>query len=233
MNLRAPYKPLEKVNLGISVAQAMLAQDAQPLHDLLPFSGAGIYALYYHGDFAAYGKLADINQTQGATVPIYVGKAIPEGGRKGVTLPVGVSGARLTRTLYRRLMEHAESIRATSLSINHFSCRYLVVDDIWIPLGESLLITRFSPLWNLLVDGFGNHDPGKGRYNGFAPKWDVLHPGRAWAPRCRPRVETAEQIAAEVASWLDQAPALVQSRYVIRESVAAYHVDRLDPRVED
>lgn len=233
MNPRAPYNPLEKVNLGISVAEAMLVQDAQTLHDLPPFSGAGIYALYYHGDFAAYSKLAHINLTQGATVPIYVGKAIPEGGRKGVILPSNGAGARVTRTLHKRLMEHAESIRATSLSVYDFSCRYLVVDDIWIPLGESLLITRFSPLWNLLLDGFGNHDPGKGRYNGLAPKWDVLHPGRAWAPKCRPRVETAEQIAAEVSSWLDQAPALMQSRYEVREAEAAYHVARFDPSIED
>lgn len=228
MSHRAPYNPLEKVNLGISVAEAMLSQDALPLAALSEFFGAGIYALYYQGDFAAYGKLAHINRTQGASAPIYVGKAIPEGGRKGVALPAGGSKGRGTRTLYKRLMEHAESIRATRLSIDDFSCRYLVVDDIWIPLGESLLISRFSPLWNLLVDGFGNHDPGNGRYNGLAPKWDVLHPGRSWAPKCKPRVETAEQIATEVASWLDQAPSLMQSRYMVREAEAAYKVERAD-----
>jgi hypothetical protein len=26
------------------------------------------------------------------------------------------------------------------------------VDDIWIPLGESLLIEMFSPLWNKVLD---------------------------------------------------------------------------------
>lgn len=227
MSNRLPYNPLEKVNLGISVAEAMLGQSACPLAELPAFAGAGIYALYYHGNFPAYRKLAKINQTQGASVPLYVGKAIPEGGRKGVALPPGAAG-RTTRALHKRLMEHAESIRATELSVDDFSCRYLVVDDIWIPLGESLLISRFSPLWNLLVDGFGNHDPGKGRYNGLAPKWDVLHPGRSWAPKCQPRLETAQQIAREVVSWLDQAPSLMQSRYVVREAEAAYKVDRID-----
>ena len=228
MSHRAPYNPLEKVNLGISVAEAMLAQVALPLADLPAFSGAGIYALYYRGDFAPYSKLANINRSQGACVPLYVGKAIPEGGRKGAAvLTSGVAG-RTTRALYKRLMEHADSIRATGLLIQDFSCRYLVVDDIWIPLGESLLISRFSPLWNLLVDGFGNHDPGKGRYNGLAPKWDVLHPGRAWATKCQPRIETAEQIATEVVSWLDQAPSLMQSRYVVREAEAAYKVEQID-----
>lgn len=226
MSHRAPYNPLEKVNLGISVAEALLSQDALPLAALSDFSGAGIYALYYQGDFAAYGKLAHMNRTQGASVPIYVGKAIPEGGRKGVVPLAGGSKVRVTRALYKRLMEHAESIRTTQLSVNDFSCRYLVVDDIWIPLGESLLISRFSPLWNLLVDGFGNHDPGNGRYNGLAPKWDVLHPGRSWATKCKPRVETAEQIATEAAAWLDQAPSLMQSRYRVHEAEAAYKVER-------
>jgi len=225
MTNRSPYNPLEKVNLGISVAEALLAQDEHPLAELQPFNGAGIYALYYRGDFVAYAKLAEINRTQGSKVPIYVGKAIPEGGRKGRATLSATSAMRATRALYRRLVEHAESIRATSLSIQDFSCRYLVVDDIWIPLGESLLIARFSPLWNLLLDGFGNHDPGSGRYNGLAPKWDVLHPGRAWAARCKPRVETAQQIAMEVQAWLEQAPSLMQSRYVVREAEAEYRID--------
>lgn len=227
MSDRPPYNPLEKVNLGNSVAEAMLHQDALPLAELQSFSGAGIYALYYQGDFAAYGKLAHINQTQGATVPIYVGKAIPEGGRKGQVRSGGGLSAKPTQALFKRLLEHAESIRATNLSVQDFSCRYLVVDDIWIPLGESLLIARFSPLWNLLVDGFGNHDPGKGRYNGLVPKWDVLHPGRAWAVKCQPRPETAQQIAVEVTAWLAQAPALMQSRHEVREAQAHYQVAQL------
>lgn len=216
-----PYNPLEKQNLGKSVAEAMLQQAAQPLATLAPFNGAGIYALYYHGPFDTYKKMAAVNQTQGATVPIYVGKAIPAGGRKGLS-PIGDN--KPTKALYKRLIEHLESIRATSLQVEDFSCRYLVVDDIWIPLGESLLITRFSPLWNLLLDGFGNHDPGAGRYNGLIPKWDVLHPGRAWASKCKPRLESAEQIAAEVESWLDQAPGLAQSRFAAREAEAQYEV---------
>lgn len=233
MSHRTPYNPLEKVNLGISVAEAMLTQRALPLADLEAFPGAGIYALYYHGEFGAYSKLAHLNRTQGASVPIYVGKAIPEGGRKGAASTARVSTGRATRALYKRLQEHAESIRATDLLIQDFSCRFLVVDDIWIPLGESLLITRFSPLWNLLLDGFGNHDPGKGRYNGLVPKWDVLHPGRAWASKCQMRVETAAQIATEVAAWLEQSPALAQPRYFAREAEAAYRVERIDTSEDD
>jgi hypothetical protein len=226
MSTDAPYNPLEKINLGASVADALLSRAVLPLADLSPFNGAGIYALYYTGDFHAYDRLSKINRLQGPKVPIYVGKAIPEGGRKGGGASLSVElGIRPTKALFKRLNEHAESIKSTELSVDDFSCRYLVVDDIWIPLGESLLIARFSPLWNLLLDGFGNHDPGKGRYNGLAPKWDVLHPGRAWAARCQPRQETAMQIAQEVKAWLAQAPALMQSRYTVQEAEAEYRVN--------
>lgn len=220
-----PYNPLEKINLGASVADALLSRAATPLANLSSFTGAGIYALYYTGDFHAYELLSKINRLQGPKVPIYVGKAIPEGGRKGggTSLATELS-SKPTKALFKRLSEHAESINSTELAIDDFSCRYLVVDDIWIPLGESLLIARFSPLWNLLLDGFGNHDPGKGRYNGLAPKWDVLHPGRAWAVKCQPRQETAKQIAQEAKAWLAQAPALMQSKYTVQEAEAGYLV---------
>ena len=50
--------------------------------------------------------------------------------------------------------------RAANLDLTDFRCRFLVVEVIWIPLGESLLIEKLSPLWNETIDGFGNHDPG-------------------------------------------------------------------------
>ena len=58
---------------------------------------------------------------------------------------------------------------------------HLVCDDIWIPLGEALLISRFQPPWNVLLDGFGIHKPGKGRKKQVTSKWDTLHPGRSLA----------------------------------------------------
>lgn len=53
-----PFNPLDKENLGKSVARAILASDAIPLAALKAFSGAGIYALYYTGDFPAYEPIA-------------------------------------------------------------------------------------------------------------------------------------------------------------------------------
>ncbi len=197
-----PFNPLDKGNLGASVAEAMLRSPSQPLGELKRFSGAGIYAIYYAGPHPAYTALAQANLA-GDRIPIYVGKAVPKGARLGSSLDVTSA----TAALCRRLAEHAESIRATAdLDVADFRCKYLVVDDIWIPLGESLLIAKFSPVWNCAIDGFGNHDPGGGRYQGQRPRWDVLHPGRAWAARCQPRQEAAAALQLTVETYLANNP---------------------------
>lgn len=223
MSETAPYNPLDKRNLGISVAEALLGRKPKALGELTPFDGAGIYALYYRGPFPAYSRLAALNAGDDPQAPIYVGKAIPEGGRKGV----GGAADTKTRALYRRLKEHAESVRAatSTLRLADFVCRYLPVDDIWIPLGESLLISKFSPVWNVLIDGFGNHDPGRGRYKGLRPRWDVLHPGRAWALKCEARVETSEQVSSDIVARLAQEPSLIRSRFFVENQRGTYNVD--------
>lgn len=197
-----PFNPLDTKNLGASVAEAMLGGPIRPLGGLAPFPGAGIYAIYYTGDFAPYAEIATRNAEGRFAVPIYVGKAVHAGSRKGGS-SVSKSPPVSAKPLFNRLMEHAESVQAArNLSLEHFHCRFLVVDDIWIPLGESLLIARYSPLWNSLVEGFGNHDPGRGRYEGLRPRWDTLHPGRGWAERCRERDEAPADIERDVASYL-------------------------------
>ena len=194
-----PFNPLDKRNLGSSVASALITQKPKPLRDLRSFFGAGIYAIFYRGKFKPYAPIALRNQGPEPAMPIYVGKAIPIGARKGGALP----DATKSKALFSRLREHADTIETTSnLNIDDFLCRFLVVDDIWIPLGESLLIAEFTPLWNSLVDGFGNHDPGGGRYKGLRPRWDALHPGRSWADKCQARPETAQSIAGDVEEFL-------------------------------
>lgn len=223
MNDPTPYNPLDKKNLGASVAEALLGRKPQQLSGLPTFHGAGIYAIYYRGDFEAYERIGSQNQGADPVAPIYVGKAIPAGGRKGGSAPEGTH----TKALCNRLREHAESIAATNnLKIEDFLCRYLVVDDIWIPLGESLLIAKFAPIWNTLIDGFGNHDPGKGRYEGMRPKWDVLHPGRAWAEKCQDRSETAVQIEREVKAHLATLIIPKSPHFLVEQNRGAYVVRR-------
>jgi hypothetical protein len=106
--------------------------------------------------------------------------------------------------LHKRLTKHAESIKAVcNLDIADFYCRYLVEDDIWIPLAESMLIERFKPVWNRVLDGFGNNDLGSGRYKGMKPQWDCLHPGRIWAERLQPCAFTAEQLVERVEAFME------------------------------
>ncbi len=120
---------------------------------------------------------------------IYVGKAVPKGARTG---GFGLDAQR-GAALFARLKDHGKSIAAAdNLDLKDFSCRFLSVDDIWIPLGESLLIERLNPLWNRVVDGFGNHDPGAGRHAGKRSAWDVLHPGRSFAKNLAEGTSEAE-----------------------------------------
>jgi len=192
------FNPLDKRNLGKSVVDALLEQPALPLENVESFRGAGIYAIYYRGGFAPYLPLAKLNSSE-ARCPIYVGKAIPKGGRKGAALDASIDSLSLSG----RLIEHRDSIKAVeSLAIEDFVFRCLVLDDIWIPLGESLIIQRYQPLWNHVVEGFGNHDPGSKRYDGMRPIWDELHPGRTWASKCQPPKLSKPQIVALVEKYM-------------------------------
>lgn len=177
---REPYNPLDKLNLGYSVAQALLKQTPRPLSETDDIVGAGVYAIYYVGDFTAYEAISSANRNAEFKQPIYVGKAIPRGGRKGgITMDAGKGNA-----LRDRLKQHASSVsQASNLEVDDFLFRFLVVDDIWIPLGENMLIENFKPIWNMIIDGFGNKDPGKRRATQHKSPWDVLHPGREFAEK--------------------------------------------------
>ena len=195
-----PYDPLDKGNIADSIAQQLLRHTPQPLADLPLFLGAGSYAIYYTGDFPAYAPLTEADPDGHPICPIYIGKADPKGRHQGKKVdghddgfdPLGYTP---NTELHSRLIQHARAIQeVTNLNIDDFSCRYLVISPIFAALGESVLISRYMPVWNTTIDGFDNNDLGKGQYNGLRPMWDVLHPGRAWADKCQPRPETAEQI---------------------------------------
>lgn len=193
-----PYNPLSKRNLAASIAARLLNQEPREL-PVPSFTGAGLYVLYYLGPFAPYRKIAELNKGNHMRQPIYVGKAIPKGGRKGLEgfdVPHG-------DVLYKRLKEHSDSIRAArNLKPQDFRCRWLVVDEVFIPLAESLLINHYAPLWNAIVDGFGNHPPGSGRALGKKPIWDVIHPGRGWAEKLKAAL-TEENALELVRKYLD------------------------------
>ena len=179
-----PFDPLDYDNIANSVVRVLLERPLLPLAGLEPFRGAGIYALYYTGALAEYGPIA----TPVGEIPIYVGKAVPTGARKGT----GVRGVSPGRTLCNRLRQHSASIeQAENLKGADFLCRYLVVEPVWIRLAERVLIQESRPVWNTILEGFGNHPPGRGRRSMRRPRWDIVHPGRAWAME----LEAAEEPA--------------------------------------
>jgi hypothetical protein len=181
MNRVRPYNPLDKLNLARSIEVELLGRAAVPFDSLHGTRGAGVYAIYYAGNFPAYAPIASDPVDSPRRTPIYVGKAIPKGGRKG---GISEDAAATGNALADRLRQHAASIaQASNLRLEDFSVRYLVIEDIWIPLGENMLIETFRPVWNLALDGFGNKTPGKRRETQYKSPWDVVHPGRAFANR--------------------------------------------------
>ncbi|GAA3424605.1 Eco29kI family restriction endonuclease [Streptosporangium nondiastaticum] len=196
-----PYNPLDDENLAQNVADAL---EREPVHrmPLSPFKGPGLYAIYYVGQYELYKPLADICRREGTrdsndlgpfAIPIYVGKAAASGSRKGTL-------RKRERELYSRLREHTNSIKsaATTLDVSDFRVRYLRVKDIWIPLGEYGIINKYKPIWNRVIDGFGNHDQGGGRNDQSRSPWDMVHPGRPFAMKLSPHPDGVEVIRGRV-----------------------------------
>ncbi len=158
------------------------------LVDIPTFVGAGVYALYLVDATATpYEGFVDCSR------PIYVGKAVPEGSRQGRTVNT------TTSKLSARIREHRRSIESVQLGAYRFEVRFAILTAQGLDLIsalESALIRKHTPLWNSYIDGFGNHDPGKGRYEQSISEWDTLHVGRVWASRLTgvpPRLENILQ----------------------------------------
>ncbi len=174
-----------------------------PVHLLPPpesFAGVGVYALYYMGDLPIYTAISQKNLSN-EVLPIYVGKAVPAGWRTA-RQPRNVD----ERSLYLRLCEHSRSIQQTSdLQQSHFKCRFMVLGDVETDLLTSIeatLIRKYNPLWNSIIDGFGNHDPGSGRTDQAVSEWDMLHPGRAWAEKLRGAKPDLEAIKRKISAYV-------------------------------
>ena len=183
------YDPLTYDNL---MAGTVLEFERQPLlrlSDDISVRGPGIYCLVYTGPFDVYGEIAASGN------PVYVGKAVPPGSRRGDTVNVE------SPALRNRLREHARSIdHTTNLDKEDFQYRYLAIEPVWITLAERFAIDHYKPVWNRCLDGFGDHDPGSGRYNGEKSWWDTMHPGRDWADNLR-HVKTREEAIERVQTF--------------------------------
>ena len=188
-----------------------LAKDAvrffngTPVHELPPpekLLGTGVYALYYTGDNPLYTRYKELNRLS-YDFPIYVGKAVPEGWRQS---RISDSESTQSNELYRRLREHSRSISAgDGIDLSDFSCRFVIFEregSDMIGSIEAALIKLNQPLWNSCVDGFGNHDPGKGRYEQARSDWDVIHTGRVWADRLNGTPKSKNDVVANIANHL-------------------------------
>lgn len=169
------------------VKDAVRFSNGTPVHTLPPpepFLGTGVYALYYTGQNPLYKTYAELNRLS-YSYPIYVGKAVPKGWRQS---RVSDSTLNKSRELISRLREHSRNISACAeLTLEDFMCRFVIFEEDgsdMIGTIEAALIKLSKPLWNTVVDGFGNHDPGSGRYEQAKSDWDVIHEGRAWANKC-------------------------------------------------
>jgi hypothetical protein len=217
-----PYDPLDRINIALSIEGELLRRPVVPLSSVDDIQGAGIYAIYYTGDVGIYKPLRNNNGE--FKTPIYVGKAIPKGGRKGGLK----AGSAKSNALAERLRQHATSVREVGdLELADFQVRALPVQDIWIPLGENVLIERFKPAWNVAVDGFGNKDPGKRRKSQFRSPWDVLHAGRKFADKLGVSPVTAEFMRQRVSDYLAGRQMRKLPKAVVEEQAVEEAIDEL------
>ena len=134
--IEKPYNPLARENLGKSVAEALLTRSIMPMPPasrrsrataatgFTPFPGAGIYVIYYVGNFPLYTPISEQNKSKvkPSSAPIYVGKADPRGSRTGI---YDTALNLEDKPLYERLCEHSKSIeQAQNLNLEDFYCRY-------------------------------------------------------------------------------------------------------------
>jgi hypothetical protein len=94
------------------MVKVVLEQTAHPLGGVPSFEGAGVYVIYYTGDYEPYKSIVQKNKGRKWRQPIYVGEAARKGGRKGGVLAVGPAG----KVLLSRLKNHVDPIRGVRIS---------------------------------------------------------------------------------------------------------------------
>jgi hypothetical protein len=217
------FDPSDPETAGRLVAAALLAQPRISL-ELVPRSyGAGVYAIYYNGDYPAYAPI------RGTETPIYVGKADPVSGSAKTPREQG-------QKLYGRLADHRKMIRLVSLyaieknlehalRIEDFECRRLVTATNAQMFAERHLIDLFQPLWNSdtkVCWGISKHGDTEGRSNDRSP-WDVLHPGRKWAMAEKLQdSRPLDRILRDIATHLAVTPAFQDRDEIIERFLDAF-----------
>jgi hypothetical protein len=195
------FDPSNPKIIGRFTALALVAQDREPLAEIGKFYGSGVYAIYYRGDFEPYGPLKN------SETPIYVGQAAP-----------AVANAHTARDqgprLAARLNEHRKNIAKaeTTLRVEDFEARFLVVQSGWETAAEDFLIHLFRPVWNSetnILYGLGKHgDDATTRANKRSP-WDTLHPGRVWAAKSIEDARTPDVIIGDLEAHFRSHPPLM------------------------
>lgn len=194
------FDPSNPKIIGRFTALALVAQERVALSEIGKFYGSGVYAIYYRGGFQPYVPLKD------SETPIYVGQAAP-----------ALANAHTARDqgprLAARLNEHRKNIAKaeSTLRIEDFEARFLVVQSGWETAAEDFLIHLFRPVWNSetnILYGLGKHgDDAATRANKRSP-WDTLHPGRAWAAKSVEDARTPKTIKADLETHFRSFPPL-------------------------
>ncbi|MCF3627694.1 Eco29kI family restriction endonuclease [Thalassospiraceae bacterium LMO-SO8] len=195
-NSHEPFDPLAVENIGVTLAVELLEQPVAAVPPEEVFRGPGIYTLYYTGNHEAYQSLQALDAGR-FIFPVYVGRALRRNARQGFS-PTPSTASELRS----RIGTHARSIeQAANLEVTDFKCRYLVLQDAYIALAESILIMAFRPPWNGM--GIGSNAVGGPRMAGLASLWDSLHPGRGGRPagledRAREAFDKIRETAAQL-----------------------------------
>lgn len=185
--------------IGRLIGRELASVSRIPLAAINDFYGAGVYTIYYTGDYEAYAAIRDTD------CPIYVGKANPKQMK-------AVSPREQGNGLFSRLRKHRDNIsKANNLELADFDCRYMVTESGWQMTAESFLISLYRPIWNKetkVCQGFGKHGD-KARTE--LSKWDVLHAGRSWAENQKSRrgytvTSVIQDIQAHFRGLLEEAP---------------------------
>lgn len=147
---------------------------------------------------------------------IYVGKADPADAASKTAMEQG-------DRLANRLNDHRKNIAkaTTTLHLEDFEYRALVVQTGWQTAAEDYLIHLFKPIWNSemgICYGFGKHGDDPGTRANLRSPWDTLHPGRDWAHR-DPNMKDArapERIVEDIREHLAKFPPLDSIDEILR-----------------